>query len=439
MDFLNEEVKPLFFRNLVPAFGGAAGACVFSMIDALMVGQYHGAAGSAALAVYTPLWTVLYCLSLMVMMGGATLFAHARGRGDEKDAQAWFSASVWYGALLSALITVCFCVFSDPIFRFFGADGELLPLVKAYFAPIRFALPFCFFRDILVAFVRNDGEPGLGLKAAIIGGVLNVVLDYLCIFVWDMGIGGAGLATAIALSVTTLILLVHFFRKNNTLKLGRAPGFWRRAGRISVLGFASGIADLALGSVGVLFNRAAMAYFGTETLAVFGVVNQVTILAQNGAYGLGEAAQPILSQNLAAGKKARVRKCLRLSLVTGVLMGVFWCVLLILIPVPLTRLFVKPTESLLAAAPKVMIPYAFSYLLLPLNIFLPYYFQSLLRPAVSLSASVLRSLVFSSLVILSVPVLFSPALLWWSMSLVELLTFLFQLFFLIRCTRRLDH
>ena len=78
-------------------------------------------------------------VSLMVMMGGATLFAHARGRGDEKDAQVWFSASIWYAALLSALITVSFCAFSDPIFRFFGADDELIGPVKAYFAPIRFA------------------------------------------------------------------------------------------------------------------------------------------------------------------------------------------------------------------------------------------------------------------------------------------------------------
>ena len=89
MDFLRDRVKTLFFRNLFPAAGGAMAACVFSMVDALMVGQYHGAVGSAALAVYTPLWTILYCLSLMVMMGGATLFAHARGRGDEEEAQAW--------------------------------------------------------------------------------------------------------------------------------------------------------------------------------------------------------------------------------------------------------------------------------------------------------------------------------------------------------------
>ena len=207
--------------------------------------------------------------------------------------------------------------------------------------------------------------------------------------------------------------------------------------RISVLGFSSGIADLSIGTIGILFNRMTMAYFGTETLAVFGVVNQVTILVQNEAYGLGEAAQPILSQNLAAGNTGRVRRCLGLSLKTGAVMGLVWCLLMLALPVPLVKLFVKPTESLLAAAPGVMIPYAFAYLLHPLNIFLPYYFQSLLRPAVSLSASILRGVVFSSLIILTLPRLLSPEALWWSMILVELMTFLFQLFFLIRCTRRL--
>lgn len=103
MDILRDKVKPLYFNYLVAASGSALTGSIFAMVDAMMIGKYHGPTGNAALAVFNPLWTIIFCLGLIAGIGGSVLFATYRGRGDEKNAQQYFTLSIIYGAVLSVL------------------------------------------------------------------------------------------------------------------------------------------------------------------------------------------------------------------------------------------------------------------------------------------------------------------------------------------------
>ena len=84
MDLLKSKIRPMYFKYLVAASGSAMVASIFGMIDAMMVGKYHGPSGNAALAVFNPLWSIIYCLGLLAGIGGSVLFATSRGKGDEK-------------------------------------------------------------------------------------------------------------------------------------------------------------------------------------------------------------------------------------------------------------------------------------------------------------------------------------------------------------------
>lgn len=432
MDILKDKVRPMYFRYLAAASGSAMVASVFGMVDAMMVGNYHGPAGTAALAVFNPLWSIIYCLGLLAGIGGSVLFANHRGKGAEESAQQYFTVSVIYGIVLSAVAMLIIGLFQDPMFRFFGADDVLLALAKQYLKPIFFAIPCCVFSNILAAYLRNDNDPSLATKAVVIGGIFNAVGDYLCVFVLDMGIFGAGLATSIGQFIAIGVMLLHFVGKQNTLHFVDPADALRKIGSITVTGFSTGINDLAMGIIGILFNRQIMTYLNADALAVYGVITQITAFAQCLAYGIGQAAQPIISQNYGAGKYGRIRECLKYSLHTCAVMGLFWALAMMLIPNVLVRLFMDPSPAVMEIAPAIFRAYGISYLLLPFNLFATYYFQAMMRPHISVIASLARGAVISGVLIIALPAMFGGNSVWYSMLITEILVALFGLYQLLR-------
>ncbi len=437
MDILNGKIKPMYFRYLVAASGSAMVASIFGIIDAMMIGKYHGPSGNAALAVFNPLWSIIYCLGLLSGIGGSVLFANYRGQGDEKTAQQYFTLSIIEGILLSAIAMIGIGVFQDPLFRFFGADDELLRLAKLYLKPIFFAIPCCVFSNILSAYLRNDNNPALATVAVIVGGIFNCFGDYFCVFTLDLGILGAGLATAIGQYIAIIIMLTHFFRKQNTLKLVKMTQALRKMRKISVTGFSTAINDLAMGIIGILFNRQIMNYLGSDALAVYGIITQVTAFAQCLAYGAGQAAQPIISQNYGAGRHTRIKECLKYGLYTCACMGVFWVIAMLAFPNAIVSFFMNPTASVAAIAPGIFRAYGISYILLPFNLFATYYFQALMKPNLSMVASLARGAVISGAMILLLPLVLGANSLWYAMLITEILVAVFSIYHMLVCTKQL--
>ena len=177
------------------------------------------------------------------------------------------------------------------------------------------------------------------------------------------------------------------------------------------------------GILTVLFNRQIMKYLGSDALAVYATVINISTFVQCCAYSVGQAAQPILSTNYGAGNAARIRKTLYLALGTSMAFAAFWTGLSELAPGLYIRIFMRPTDAILAIAPSIIRRYSVSFILLPVNIFSTYYFQSILRPKDSFIVSIARGLVVSGLLIFALPAVFAPESIWWAMPLTELVTF----------------
>ncbi len=285
-----------------------------------------------------------------------------------------------------------------------------------------YVLPLFLFGQMLAAFIRNDGNPGLATAAVLSGGIFNVFGDYFFVFTCDMGVVGAGLATAIGCGVSVAVMLTHFLRKKNTLRFVRAEKLGRTLGKIAVTGFSTFFIDIAMGILTVLFNRQIMRYLGANALAVYGPVINVSTFVQCCAYSVGQAAQPILSTNFGARQSGRIRETLRLAVGTTAVFGVFWTALSLACPDLYIRIFMNATPEIFAIAPGIIRAYALSFLLLPFNIFSTYYFQAILQPRVSFIVSVVRGLVVSGALILLLPPLFGADSLWYAMPVTELLT-----------------
>ena len=422
MDLLNGKVKSLYFKYLSAAFGSALISSIYAVVDMAMVGQYHGPNGTAALAVVAPVWNIIYSLGLLMGIGGSVIFSAKRGSNAVHDGSEmqYFTVSVIGSVLLAVLSWVGIFCFEKPVLTFFGADEKLLTMAETYMTPILWVFPLYLFNQMLAAFLRNDNDPGLATFGVLAGGIFNIFGDYFFVFTCDMGIYGAGLATAIGSVISFLVMLTHFVKKTNTLRLVKPTGILRKLKEITVTGFSTFFIDVAMGILTVLFNRQIMKYLGTNALAIYGPIINVSTFVQCCAYSVGQAAQPIISTNYGAGKGGRIRETLRFALWTTAFFGLFWTVLSMAVPQLYIRIFMTPTDEILAMAPGIIRAYALSFLLLPLNIFSTYYFQAIMKPSVAFVVSVARGLVISGALILLLPAVVGADSLWYVMPITEL-------------------
>lgn len=426
MDFLNGKIRSIYFKYLSAAFGSAMITSVYSIVDMAMVGQYQGPEGTAALAVVAPVWNIIYSLGLLVGIGGSVLFSARRGAGESDGSENQYFTTAVIGAVFLALAAWAgLLCFEKPILTFFGADESLLELARRYMRPIKVVFPLFLFNQMLAAFLRNDGNPGLATLGVLGGGICNIFGDYFFVFPCDMGIYGAGLATALGSAVSFLVMLTHFVSRKNTLRLLRPEKLGQKLRDISVTGFSTFFIDVAMGILTVLFNRQIMLWLNGDALAVYGPIIQVSTFVQCCAYSVGQAAQPIISMNYGAAKAGRIRQTLRLALYTAAFFGIFWTALSLACPNLYIRIFMSPTPDILAMAPAIVRTYALSFLLLPINIFSTYYFQAIMRPRAAFVVSVARGLVISGILILTLPHLIGAEALWLAMPITELLVALY--------------
>lgn len=405
-----------------------------------MVGQYHGPEGSAALAVVAPVWNIIYSLGLLMGIGGSVLFSTVRGRADGSigESNGYFTASVIGSVILAGAIWLIIIFFDRNLMVIFGAQGNTLTLAREYVLPIKAAIPFFLFNQMLSAYLRNDKNPALATGAVLAGGIFNIFGDYFFVFTCDMGAFGAGLATAIGSALSFLVMLSHFFTKKNTLRLVRPEGLVRKLKEITATGFSTFFIDVAMGILTILFNRQIMVYLGTNALSVYGVIVNISTFVQCCAYSVGQASQPIISTNFGAGRGDRIRETLKYTLGTVAVFSIFWTVVTMALPNVFIRIFMSPTPEVLEIAPGIMRCYGISFLLLPLNVFSTYYFQALMKPKTAFIASVARGLVISGVLIYLLPAVFSGNAIWFAMPVTELAVAVYVTRQMIKNTKQLD-
>ena len=418
MDLLRGSIRSIYFKYLAAAFGSALISSIYSLVDMAMVGQYQGPSGTAALAVVAPIWNIIYSLGLLTGIGGSVLLSTARGGGEEKRGNEYFSVSLAATLVLAAASWLAVGVLEVPMLRLFGADEALLPLAQAYLRPIRFVIPLFPLNQMLAAFLRNDGAPGLATAGVLAGGIFNVFGDYVFVFPMDMGIFGAGLATAMGAVITFVVMLTHFFSRKNTLRLVRPTGLLHKLNKVLVTGFSTFLVDVAMGVLTMLFNRQIMAYLGADALSIYGIIVNISTIVQCCAYSVGQAAQPILSVNFGAGRGDRIRQALRYYLLPAGAFALVWTALMLAVPNVFIRIFMAPTDAILAMAPFIMRSYGLSFLLLPFNIFSTYYFQALMKPGASFLISISRGIVVSAALICLLPLIAANAI-WFAMPITE--------------------
>lgn len=421
MEMIEQPIKQLYFKYLFAAFGSALVGAIYTLADMAVIGQYAGPTGTAAIALVLPAWSLICSLGILTGIGGSVLYSNAKGSSDKKKANAMFTASLIATTLL-ALVIWLFMIFCDrQLLLFMGSKDELLTLGLQYLKPLKFAVPFFVFNQMLAAFLRNDNDPTLATAAVVSTSILNIIGDYLFTFTFNGGIFGAALATALSNILSVCIMLTHFLKKENTLSIVKVENLFESISKIFVIGFSVFFIDLAMGIMTMLYNKQILKLLDNDCLSIFGAIASLNTIVQCCSYSIGQAAQPILSANFGAKEYKRVREVLKYGLITALAFGAFWTLVTTLFPTEIIQIFMDATENVLKLAPQIIRKYGISYLLMPFTLFATYYFQSILKAKASLVISLSRGLIVGSIFLYLFPILFGKESIWLAAPTTEIL------------------
>jgi putative MATE family efflux protein len=423
MDLVKDDIVKLYYRFLLTSFFSTLIGALYSVVDMIIIGQYQGHLGTAALAVVAPTYNIIFGLGLLFGIGGSVLYSKAKGEGSASSNEFYTAAFVLTSAVTLLLVIVIF-LFSKNLFIFFGADEQTLPLAEDYFRPIKWGIPFMLFNQLLSSFIRNDKDPYIPTLASVVPCLLNIAGDYICVFVLKMGIYGAGLATFIGNALAFFLLLTHFLKKGNSLHLVKTQKLFFKFGEVVVNGFSPFLIDMSMGIVTIIFNRQILTYMSDIELSVYGVIINVSTMEQCTAYGIGQSAQPLISENYGAKQYLRIRKVLFHSLISCALLALVWASVNMADPSGMLGIFMQANEEVEKAAILIFRRYSLAFIFLPFNVFATYYFESVMKAPVSLLVSSLRGILLPAFFLCLLPLWFAPETIWYGMPLTELLVFL---------------
>ena len=239
----------------------------YILADTFFVSKALGADGLAALNLAIPVYSFIHGSGLMIGMGGGIKYSIVKSQGAAQRADQIFTNA----AVLTAVIAACFfltgLLASGPLALLLGAGGTVYEMTRIYIQVILLFAPMFMTNNLLLCFIRNDGAPQLSMAAMITGSLSNVVLDYVFMFPFGMGIFGAVFATGLAPVISILVLSTYLFRRKNQFRLRKCRLSGRLALGICSSGLPSLITELSSGIVIIGFNMIILGIAGNIGVA----------------------------------------------------------------------------------------------------------------------------------------------------------------------------
>lgn len=363
---------------------------VYNMADSYFVSKIALSAGGATSIVFG-IMSILQAFGFMYGHGAGSHISRMLGSKHVEKASKYASTGFFWALFSGLLIMSAGLVFIEPLMRLLGSTDTILPYAKDYGRWILIAAPAMTSSCVLNNILRYEGKAMLAMVGLTIGGLLNMALDPIFIFVLDMGISGAGLATALSQYISFVILLSMFLTKKTQSSL--APKYFakevRVIGDIVITGLPS-LARQGLNSISTMVLNAQAKVFGDAAIAAMGYVGRTSSLIFSVGLGIGQGFQPVAAFNYGAKKYSRVRKGTWFTLIFGAaFMGVISAVCFVLAP-QIIGLFRNETLVIDIGSEALRIMCIF-LMFLPVSVVATMLFQSIGKSVPALVLSLLHS------------------------------------------------
>ena len=325
----------------IPTMIGMLVNAFYNLVDAYFVGGL-GESQMGAISVVYPLGQVVVGLGLLFGNGAASYISRLLGRGDKENADKVASTALYSSVSVGAIIIIICMVFLHPILKLLGATDSILPFAATYASIYIVSCIFNVFNVTMNNIVTSEGAAETTMCALLTGAVLNIALDPLFIYVFDLGVAGAAIATAISQVVSTCVYLTYIFRKKSVFHF-RVKDCTYTKETISEI-FKIGIPTLVfqiLTSVSISLINNAAGNYGDSAIAGMGVVTRLISMGSLSVFGFIKGFQPIAGYSYGAKKFDRLREAIKTSILWSTVFCVIFGVILALFPAVIVSQFTK--------------------------------------------------------------------------------------------------
>ena len=420
------------FRFVLPSIVMMIFTSIYSVVDGLFVSNFVGETAFASVNLIMPLMMGLSALGFMIGTGGSAIVAATLGKGQKKKANEYFSMLVYTTLIGGIVVSILGFFLVKPIAIALGATGDLLNNCLIYGRISFISLTAFMLQNVFQSFFVTAAKPKLGLCVIVSAGVTNMILDFVFIYILQMGVAGAACATVCGEFIGGLVPIIYFSRKNSSLlRLGK-PVF---SGRILLKACTNGsselMTNLSSSVVNSLYNLQLMKFAGEDGIATYGTIMYVNFIFAAIFIGYSIGSAPIVSYHYGAKNHIELKNLFKKSLSFISICGVCLTILSFSIASPLSKLFVGYDKDLFALTVHGFRIYCLTFLVNGFNIYGSSFFTALNNGLISATISFLRTLVFQIIVVMTLPILFGINGIWIAVAVAELLTLCFTAFFFI--------
>lgn len=434
IDFKTMNIPKLFRKLLIPTVLGMIFNAIFIITDGIFVGKGIGSDALAAVNITAPLFLINTGVALMFGIGASVVASVHLSQGKAKVARINVTQAIIVSSVLLLIYAIGIVSNVERVAVWLGSSERLLPLAVEY---MYWFVPFLVFSALLCSgmfFVRLDGAPNYAMVCNIIPAIINIVLDYVFIFILKWGMFGAALATSLGYIVGAVMILAYLFHPERILhvcrvKLSKKSLYLtiRNVGYMCRLGVSSFLCETAIATMMFVGNYVFIRYLGEDGVAAYSIACYFFPIVFMVYNAIAQSAQPILSYNYGAKCTARVRETFRLALTTAILCGAGVFLLTWIFSHQIVGMFLDSSYPAYNIAVKGLPLFASGFVFFGINIVSIGYFQSLERDCPAMIITLLRGFALILLCFWILPIIWGSWGIWLAVPMSELLTFLFVL------------
>lgn len=396
--------------------------------------NFLGTDALSAVSIAGPFLAIALAIGTMIATGGCALVSGRMGEGQMEKARQNFSFFMLFSVAISTLFCVLAILFRRPILYAMGADEALYHLCEAYAVPIFLLIPFAMVSIVLQIFFVAAGRPGLGFGLSIAGGVTNIVLDYVLLAVFPLGVAGAAYASAAGYFLQSVIGVVFFLvNRKGSLYFVRPKFDGRALGKACSNGMSEMVGMLAVTVTMIAMNVILMRLVGSDGVAAAAIILSAQTILSAGYAGYVQGIAPVVSYHFGAENLSELKRLTRAALKTVAGMSLLTFAIAFPLARPIALLFAENSAPVTEMAVRGTYIFAAAFLLMGFNLFASGFFTALNDGKTSAILSLFRTLIFLILPLLIHPRLWGVDGVWISMPVAEVLSILLSLF----CFRRM--
>lgn len=349
-DLGRDKINKLLISFAIPCVISMLINSVYNIVDQIFIGKGVGTLGNAATNVIFPLVILANAIAGLIGNGAAANLSLKLGEKKETEARASIGSSVTLTFIVSILFAVLAYIFLPKLVYMFGCTENVYSYALSYGKIILVGAPFMIIYSVLSSIIRADGNPKYSMIMLVVGAIINIVLDPVFIFGFNMGVFGGGLATVIG-QVISFIIALCYLPKIKSVKLEREDFKINNSVlRTLSLGLSSFITQVTILVLFVFMNNmmtkfGAMSKYGADIpLSVYGVISKINSLYISFVLGVSIGAQPIIGFNYGAGNLERVKETLRKVLTINFVVGIIFNLIFILFPEQIAGIFISSED-----------------------------------------------------------------------------------------------